>query len=573
MKHSNLRWRTDWKVFLIAVLIIGLSGALQAQRKRRQKNKAETSQEARVLPSYDNPPKLVVGIVVDQMRYDYLTRFWSHYGEGGFRRLVRDGFTARNHHFDFAPTYTGPGHAAVYTGSVPAINGIIGNDWFSREQKKMVYCASDERRNSVGTASDAGRMSPWRMKTTTFTDQIRLHHQLRSKVVAVALKDRGAVLPGGHLANAAYWFEAGSAGNWISSDYYMNDLPDWVKAYNQARSVDAYKKVWNTLKPIALYTESGSDVNDYENMARGESDSGFPHLIPGLWDTNGQYSILRGTPFGNSLTTDFALAALENEALGVDRITDVLAISYSSTDYVGHTFGVNSKEVQDTYLRLDQDLERLLNELDRQVGRGEYVVFLSADHGAVHVPNYLKDLRVPAGYFDTAVLKDKLIEFAKYHFGVNNLITSVSNHQVFLDADVIRDLDMDREDVQDTLRQEIMKYDGVANVFTAEQFRETEFQGRFASLVQQGWDPQRSGDLMILLEPGYASYPPKGSTHGTAFNYDTHVPFLLYGKGVKPGFTNRRTAISDIAPTLCSMLGVAFPNGSIGDPVYEAIDR
>lgn len=524
-------------------------------------------------PAFGSQPKLVVGIVVDQMRYDYITRFWNHYGNGGFKRLVGEGFTAMNHHFDYAPTYTGPGHAAVYTGSIPSVNGIIGNNWYSRKEKKMVYCASDDSRNSVGTDGDDGKMSPWRMKTTTFTDQVRLHHQLRSKVIAVALKDRGAVLPGGHLANAAYWFEGGSAGNWISSDYYMTELPAWVRQFNAEKSIDKYKQVWNTLNPISTYVESGEDVSDYENTARGESNSGFPHLLPELWDQNGQYSALRATPFGNSLTADFALAALENEGLGKDEITDVLAVSFSSTDYVGHAFGVNSKEVQDTYVRLDRDLERMLNALDQQVGKGEYIVFLTADHGAVHVPRFLSDMKVPAGYFDSGLIESQLKAFVKYNFGVNNLVANISNHQVFLDHEVMTQLDMDREALLDTLRDEIKRYPNIANVFTSEQFMETEFQQPFTSMLQRGWDPQRSGDLILMLEPSYASYPPKGSTHGTAFNYDTHVPFLLYGKGVKPGSTARRTNISDIAPTICTILGVAFPNGSVGNPVYEAIDN
>lgn len=560
----------------VLILIIGLSGTLQAQRKNRrqqQKEGSEWTQGSIQAPAYNESPRLVVGIVVDQMRYDYLTRFWDHYSEGGFKRMVREGFSALNHHFNCIPTATGPGHAAVYTGTTPSINGIIGNNWYSRKDKQMVYCASDERRNSVGTESDAGKMSPWRMKTTTFTDQIRLHHQLRSKVIAVALKDRGAVLPGGHLANAAYWFEGGESGNWISSDYYFDELPDWVRTFNEARSVDAYKQVWNTLKPISTYVESGSDVNDYENTARGESNSGFPHLLPELWERNGAYSSLRSTPFGNQLTTDFALAALENEELGADAITDVLAISYSSTDYVGHAYGVNSKEIQDTYLRLDQDLERLLQTLDQKVGAGQYVVFLTSDHGAVHVPNYLNDLGIPAGYFDAKGMEQKIREFVQYRFGVNNLIANISNFQVFLDKEVLRGLDMDLDEVQDILREELLKYEGIANVFTAEQFLEGEFRQRFASLLQKGWDPKQSGELIFMLDPSYASYPPKGSTHGTAFNYDTHVPFLLFGKGVQQGYTARRTEIPDIAPTICSLLGVAFPNGSTGEPVYEAIDH
>jgi len=287
----------------------------------------------------NNNPKLVVGIVVDQMRYDYLTRFWDHYGEGGFKRLAGEGFNCRNNHFNYAPTSTGPGHASVYTGTTPSVHGIIGNNWYDKESGKVVYCASDDTYNSVGTMAVTGKMSPHWMTTSTITDELRLHTQMRGKVIAVALKDRGSVLPGGHLANAAYWFHGASEGNWITSSYYMNELPKWVSQFNKARSVDQYKKTWNTLKDIKTYVESGADDNSYEGMFGGEAAPVFPHDLPAVWDSNGQYEILKGTPYGNSMTLDFALAALDGEDLGTDSITDFLAISFSSTDYVGHQFG------------------------------------------------------------------------------------------------------------------------------------------------------------------------------------------------------------------------------------------
>ena len=311
-------------------------------------------------------PKLVVGIIVDQMRYDYLTRFYGQFGDDGFKRLINEGFNCKNNHFNYAPTTTGPGHTSVYSGTTPATHGVIANNWYNKTTGKDVYCAGDDKYASVGTEADAGKMSPHRMVVTTVTDQLRLATQMKGKTIAVAIKDRGAVLPGGHTANAAYWYHGDEEGKFITSTFYMPKLPKWVDEFNTSNAAEKYKKPWSTLKPIGSYLESGNDDNIYEGLFEGEKSSVFPHDLPKLWDANGKFSILSVTPFGNSLTADFAIAALQGENLGSDDTTDFLAVSFSSTDYVGHKYGVNSKEIEDVYLRLDEDLARLLDALDKK---------------------------------------------------------------------------------------------------------------------------------------------------------------------------------------------------------------
>jgi len=333
----------------------------------------------------ENTPKLVIGIVVDQMRYDYLTRFESKFGEGGFMRMINDGFNCKNHHFNYVPTYTGPGHASVFTGTSPMNHGIISNYWYDKYTDKSVYCASDDSVTAVGVETEKEKMSPRRMKTTTVADQLKLHTQNRSKVIGISLKDRGAILPAGHSANAAYWFRGKEDGKFITSTYYNNELPKWVNNFNANTS--SYLKTWNTVLPVNEYSESGSDNNSFEEPFKGKALATFPYDLKELAKENGGYDILKATPFGNEMTTDFAIAAIKNEAMGVDNITDFLTVSYSSTDYVGHQFGVNSVEVEDTYIRLDKDLEKLFSYLDKEVGEGKYTVFLTADHGAVNVPN------------------------------------------------------------------------------------------------------------------------------------------------------------------------------------------
>lgn len=551
-------------VLAIVVLFVSFSNT-NAQRKTKTKDATA------VIQSQTNP-KLVVGIIVDQMRYDYLTRFWNHYGEGGFKRMVNQGFNCKNHHFNYAPTSTGPGHASVYTGASPSSHGIIGNNWYDKVSDSEVYCASDDSYTSVGTTSEVGKMSPHRMLTTTITDQLRLHTQMRGKTIAIALKDRGAVLPGGHTANAAYWFEGADTGKWVTSSYYMETLPKWVTDFNASGVAQSYKKAWTTLKDINLYQESGIDDNNYEGLFETETAPKFPHSTPNLLDKTRDFEFIKATPYGNSITTDFAIAALKSENLGVDVNTDFLAVSYSSTDYVGHKYGVNSKEVQDTYLRLDQDLERLLSTLDKEVGAGQYTVFLTADHGAINVPAYLKDQKIPAGYTNMSTTKARFNEFLKYKYGTTDLVKNISNYQVFLDRKVIANLDMDLDDVQEEIAFEMLRYGVIDKVYTGYQMWQNEYTKGIPYILQNGWHQKRSGDVLYVLKPGFISYPRTGSTHGSPQIYDTHVPLLFYGNGVKPGSTVNRTEIPDIAPTIASMLGIAFPNGTTGKPIVEVLD-
>jgi len=516
--------------------------------------------------------KLVVGIVVDQMRYDYLTRFWDDYGNGGFKRLVNDGFNCKNNHFNYAPTSTGPGHASVYTGATPSTHGVIGNNWYDKHANVDVYCASDPNYTSVGTTSEAGKMSPHRMTVSTITDELRLHTQMRGKTIAIALKDRGAVLPGGHTANAAYWFHGQNEGNWVTSSFYMQRLPKWVDDFNNSNAAETYKKVWSPFKDMNTYTESGADNNAYENVFTGETTPTFPHDLKKLWDANGKYDIIKASAFGNSLTTDFSLAALDGEQLGMDAFTDFLAISYSSTDYVGHGYGVNSKEIQDTYLRLDADLEKLLNHLDKKVGAGQYTVFLTADHGAIDVPAYLQANKIPAGYMNWERIKKSLNEFLQYAYGTSDIIKNFSNLQFFLDHDIIKNLDLDVAEVQQKIGIHMLTYEGIDRVYTANQMMQNNYQIGIPYVLQNGFHQKRSGDILVVLQPGFITYPKTGSTHGSPQIYDTHVPLLFYGKGIKKGSTVNRTEISDIAPTLSALLGIAFPNGASGKPISKVLE-
>jgi len=510
-------------------------------------------------------PKLVVGIVVDQMRYDYLTRFYNRFGEGGFKRMIREGYNCKNNHFNYVPTYTGPGHASVFTGTTPQNHGIIANYWYDKFSNEEVYCTGDSSVKAVGSDSESEKMSPHRMKTTTFADQNRLHTQLKGKTIGVAIKDRGAILPAGHTANGAYWFRGKNEGKWITSTYYRADLPNWVKEFNNSGKATSYLKVWNTLHDIATYEESGADKNHFERLFKGQKTATFPYDLAALKDQNGGFDIIKGSPYGNSLTADFAIAALEGEQLGKDDITDVLTVSFSSTDYVGHSFGVNSKEVQDTYLRLDKDLERFFNALDAKVGNGNYTVFLTADHGAVHVPSYLKSLKIPSGYFDKKAFVKSVKRYVKEKFNVENLIEKIDNNQVFLAYDIMAQNNIDATMLENTIAHFILQQDYVDKVFTRGQLGQNEYVFGIAELIQKGYHQKRSGDVVIVLDPSTIIYPVTGSTHGSGLNYDTHVPLLFFGKGIKKGATTDKTVTPDIAVTMSALLGITFPSGATGE--------
>lgn len=554
--------------FLSIVLIVFTLSSCQSQNKA-----VASEQKMDISDTYGENPKLVVGIVVDQMRYDYLTRFYNKYGDGGFKRMMKEGYNCRNNHFNYIPTYTGPGHASVFTGTTPKYHGVISNNWYDKVEKAVVYCAGDTTVTSVGTASRAGQMSPHRMLTTSVADENRLFTQMRGKTIGIAIKDRGAILPAGHSANAAYWFHGKDEGNWISSTHYMNELPEWVNQFNSSDAAESYFKVWNTFYDIDSYTESGSDENNFEGGFKGKETATFPYDLASLKEDNGGFEILKATAYGNSLTTDFALAAIAGENLGEDDITDFLTLSYSSTDYVGHNFGVNSKEVQDTYIRLDKDLERLFNYLDQNVGAGAYTVFLTADHGAVDVPSYLSSVKIPAGYLNYNDRKESFLNFLNETYGTKDVVENVTNNQVFFNHSKIKELGLDVLKVQEEIAQNQLTYKNVAKVYTANTMNTTNYTTGIEALLQNGFNQKRSGDVIVVDDVAFIAYSRTGSTHGSGLNYDTHVPLLFFGKGITQGHTFQKTEISDIAPTISALLGISFPNGATGQPLGFVMDK
>lgn len=519
-------------------------------------------------------PKMVVGVVVDQMRHEYLYRYIDQYGEGGFKRLLDGGFINKNAHYNYVPTYTGPGHASVYTGTTPAVHGIIGNNWYSRELGRSMYCAEDTSVTAVGSNSDYGQISPRNMLSTTIGDELKLSNNQRSKVVGISIKDRGAALPAGHLADGAYWYDR-SNGHFITSTYYTDELAPWAKAFNNKQLPDKYlDQTWNTLLPIEQYLQSGPDDSPYEVVFKGKEAPVFPYDLAALRQQNDNFGFLTSTPFGNTILMELAKAAIEGENLGEDEFTDLLAVSFSTPDIVGHAFGPNSVELQDIYLRLDKDIENLLNYLDQEIGEGNYMLFLTADHAAAEVPQALIDKKVPAGYI---VGKDMLAALNQHLSSVFGTLASdamwvedMSNLQVFLNQTAISEKKQNIDEIEAETARFLLQYPGVALAYTSRQIIEAGFaEAGMKGLLTRGFNQTRSGNVLISYEPAWIGHMAHGTTHGSGYSYDTHVPMLWYGWGIKPGFSVKYQSITDIAPTLSMLLNINFTNGSTGHPILE----
>ena len=514
-------------------------------------------------------PKLVVGIVVDQMRMEYLYRFSDDFSPNGFKRLMNNGYTFNNMHFNYMPTYTAPGHASIYTGATPSTHGIIANDWFNRSLGKAMYCTDDVDVKTIGEGSiKEGLMSPKNLLSTTITDELRMATNFKGKVIGISLKDRGAILPAGHFANWAFWYS--NTGAFISSSFYGVTLPDWVTEFNNEKKYMNYINMgWDLFKPIAIYNESLIDDNPYESKIDKTKNPVFPYDLAKLYASKGPET-LRVTPYGNDYLADFAIKAIQNENLGKDDITDFLTISFSSTDYIGHEFGPRSMEIQDTYLRLDETLSKFLNYLDSTVGKDNYLLFLTADHAGAENLNYLKDNKYNVKTIVIKEFVEGLKQFSLDTFGVN-LVLDYSNFNLYFDRKVIKERNLDFDKIKKSFKDYIMLQDHVRRVYDEEDILSSPVSDFYLSFIAKGYDPKQSGDIVVLDKLAYTSYKATGTSHGSPNSYDTHVPLLFYGWHVPKGECFAKKQITQIAPTLSQILKITFPNGTESQVLEEVL--
>jgi predicted AlkP superfamily pyrophosphatase or phosphodiesterase len=522
-------------------------------------------------------PKIVVGVVIDQMCYDYLYRFQHLYTTGGFNRLMSKGANCRNVQYNYVPTYTAPGHASIYTGTTPSNHGIIGNDWYIRETKQTVTSVSNPKFAAVGGSATSTGAAPLNLRTYTITDQLKMASP-KSKVISVSIKDRSAILPGGHLSDGTYWFDY-NTGDFITSTFYKQQLPDWVQRFNAKFDPAKDLRTWKLLLPESTYQLA--DQSNYEVVLTGKTSATFPYdfqdMISKGAAANNLFTI---SPQANEILTEFAIAALEQVNMGQDQFTDFLCISYSTPDIAGHAFGPYSREMEDMYARLDRELQKLFSSLETRYGKDGFVLFLTADHAVVPVPQMLIEKKMPGGYFfmesHLQVLRDDFI--MKYNA---DLLEYEVNQNIYLNLARIDSLKLDVQEVAEFAANELRKWPEVKTVLTRQELlsgsTKTDFWGE---MLHNGYDIHRSGELIFLLQPGYLAKEhdePKahlGTSHGSAFNYDTHVPLLWYGKGIEPGLQiYDPIQITDIAPTLIHILNLQRSGSMIGQPILPLLEE
>ena len=553
------------KITILAIAILSV-GSGYAQKSDANKH-VKPSQEA------IQKPKLVVGLVIDQMRWDYLYRYQSKYTDGGFKRLLNTGFSLNNVMIPYIPTVTALGHTSVYTGSVPSIHGIAGNDWTDKSTGKNVYCTTDTSVQAVGTSNaKIGQHSPRNLWSTTITDQLGMATNFRSKVVGVSLKDRASILPAGHNPTGAFWFDD-SSGDFITSSYYMNDLPTWVKDFNAKNLPKSLvANGWDTLLPIEQYTESTSDNNKWEGLLGSAKTPTFPYSNLAA-DYEVKKDNIRSTPFGNTLTLKFAEAAIDGYHMGRNADTDFLAINIASTDYAGHKFGPNSIEVEDVYLRLDRDLAAFFKMLDAKVGKGKYLVFLTADHGAAHSEGYMEANKMATGFFGEEFEKT-LNTKLKEKFGEDKMIWGIDNYQVYLNQNLIKEKNLDTDKIKDEVLKILKADPTVLYAVDLDEVAEASIPEPIKTRIINGYNWQRSGDIQVISHDGMLPpYSKTGTTHSVWNSYDSHIPLIFMGTGIKNGQSNKPHFMIDIAPTLAQILKIENPSGNIGNPIPELTEK
>lgn len=526
---------------------------------------------AQKIPS--EKPKLIIGLIIDQMRYDYIFKFWDKYDNNGFKRLINEGSFCKNANYNYLFTQSSVGFATVSTGANPSMHGIISEQWYNQLSDKIVHCTKDDAYTTVGGSTDAETYAPAKLLASTFGDELKLANYKMSKVISVSIDPSAAVLSAGHIADAAYWFDA-TSGNWVTSSAYMKELPQWVKDFNYKKFADVYlSEKWETLLPDSTYVESLSDNNSYEWGIKGQKT--FPYdldILSRRLDGKREYSILKNTPMSNTLTKDFAIGAMVNENLGKDEFTDYLCIDFNSTEYISQLFGLSSREMEDAYLRLDKEIQHLLNFLDSYIGKGNVLVFLTSNHGAVYSPKLMTDMGVPSGSFNQGSSIALLKSYLNVVYGKGEWIKLYINQQLFLNRTLIQDSKISLESFQNDVAQFLLQFTGVTNVVTSTMLQKTNYSDGIFQKMQNSFHQKRSGDILINLEPGWTEAIDASTGHNSPYSYDSHVPLAFYGWKI-----NRRTIydpidITDLAPTLSMFLDIAYPNASQGKPIVQLLE-
>ena len=518
-------------------------------------------------------PSLIIGIVVEQLKYDQIEKFRDKLGENGIKRFLNEGTYYRNASFEYMLTQSAPGHATISTGSKPSYHGITSDNWYLPLRNELIYCSNDIEVNPVGGSFESGLHSPHNLEASTFSDELEMATNKKAKVFGIGIKENSAIFSAGHAADGAFWFD-NATGTWMSSSYYMNELPAWVNEFNGMKFSESYlNKTWSLLRPPQYYVNCLADTNIYEAGFGGINY--FPYDLKklrskGVVGYRNDFYLLRETPFGNSLTTNFAIKLIENERLGKDEVTDYLSICYASTDYIGHRFGPSSVEMGDAILRLDDEIRDLLAYVIDSIGKKNVLIYFTSAHGISEVPSVLENNRIPAGYFMQNQALQLLRSYLNAVYGEGNWVKGYSERQIYLNRTLIEDAQLSIEDVQKKVARFLVQFTGVSAAYPYSAFEANDFGNGNLKRIINSFNPQRSGDVIVILNPGWVEKEGDSITnHNSPYEYDSHVPLIWYGWSVNRAIVTRKVNMTDIAATLSSLCKIPYPNACSGEPLFE----
>lgn len=519
-------------------------------------------------------PKLVVGIVVEQLRYDHLEQYRNRLAENGIRLLLNEGTYYQNASYEYMLTQSAPGHATISTGAEPSVHGITSDNWYASLRNELIYSTADNSVGPVGGSYESGQRSPINLLASTFSDELKMATNGVAKVYAVGMKDNSAILSAGHSADAAYWYD-NSTGTWMTSNYYRDSLPDWINDFNASGYSDTFLDgSWTLLRPIEDYTDCVPDSNAFE--AGFDGVNYFPYDLKKmstkrrLLTKEKDYSLLDEVPFGNSLTNQFAMKLIEKEELGLDDVTDFLTICFSATDNIGHRFGPSSFEVADAVYRLDKDIAELLAFLNDKIGKRNILVYFTSAHGVSEIPDIRESYRIPSGYFIQNQAIQLLRSYLNVLYGEGNWVKGYSERQIFLNREFIEDAKIDLDEIRQRVARFMVQFAGVASAYPYSAFETNDFVDGNLSRISNSFSPKRTGDVIIILNPGWVEKEDDHVTeHNSPYEYDTHVPLIWYGWSANRATVTRKVNLTDISATLSSLLKVPYPNACTGEPLFE----
>lgn len=518
----------------------------------------------------NSKPKLVVGIVIDQLRYDIIAKYWDKFSDDGFKKVINQGAFCKNAQYNYVNINSASGCATIACGSYPAQHGIVNLQWYNRLTNNKVFCVDDNLFTQVGTNFGSGK-SPKNLSSLTWTDQLRISTFKMSKVFSVGIKDYSSIISGGKLANAAFWFDE-NTGNWVSSSFYMDSLSDWVNNFNSKKFPDIYmNRTWETSFPIQNYIESLSDGTSYEKGF--DNQSVFPYNLNTLKAKYNNYSLLKYTPFANTLTKDFAINLIMNEFLGGDAYTDALLINFSATSFIGDLFGLQSVEIEDAYIKLDKDISHLIAAIEDYVGKNDVIFYITSDRGSCDNQDWLHDINITTGEFNSTRATVLISSYLRAVYGMNNWIEGFFNNELYLDQFEIDKASLSVEEFQQKSAQLLVNIDGINTVISSSELQKGTFSAGIMQQAQNSYFQSRSGDLFVILDYGwrFKTANPSLCNCNSAYNENTHVPVIFYGKNIEQKEIYRQISMDDLATTMCFLLNIPLPNKSTGQPISEII--